>query len=244
MPITRSKSIAEQIDGILRHRIYDEEYPPGSRLPSESELLEEFDVSRATIRTALTKLAAEGLILRKQGDGTYVNERMGDVNTQLGGSWDYWRLIERSGFLPSIQQLSKRTRAATPMEAGALHMAAGDDVVSIKRLFKADGHPVILATNTIGCILLGDLDLADLDAELPIGQLMERFCQRPIAYAIMDIQSTAAGGDVAQLLGRKRGASLLQIRTTFYDRDNGPLVYGSSYIDDTRLSLRLMQTWG
>ena len=73
MPVTRSKSIVEQVNEILRQRIHDATYQPGARLPSESELAEEFGVSRATVRTVLAKLSVEGLILRRQGDGTYVN---------------------------------------------------------------------------------------------------------------------------------------------------------------------------
>jgi len=65
MLITRPVPITAQVNEILRQRIREGTYVPGARLPSESELARELDVSRATIRTVLTRLAAEGLILRK-----------------------------------------------------------------------------------------------------------------------------------------------------------------------------------
>ena len=120
MLVTRSKSIVEQVNEILRERIHDATYKPGERLPSESELAEQFGVSRATVRTVLAKLSVEGLILRRQGDGTYVNERIRDVNTHLGGLWDFTRLIETSGFSASIKALSVELTQATEKEADAI----------------------------------------------------------------------------------------------------------------------------
>jgi len=113
MLVTRSKSIVEQVNEVLRERIRNATYAPGLRLPSENGLAEEFGVSRATIRTVLAKLSVEGLILRRQGDGTYVNERILEVNTHLGGLWDFSRLIESSGFSSSIKALSLQETTAT-----------------------------------------------------------------------------------------------------------------------------------
>src|SRR5512134_362048 len=98
MPLIQSKSIADQVEEILRERIRDATYLSGSRIPSESDLAEELGVSRATIRTVLAKLAVNGLILRKQGDGTYVNARAKEVSAHLGNLWDFVYLIESNGF--------------------------------------------------------------------------------------------------------------------------------------------------
>ncbi len=130
MSITRSAPVAVQVNQILRERIRLGAYPPGGKLPSESELSQEFDVSRATIRTVLARLAAEGLILRKQGDGTYVNERIREVNTHLGGLWEFGRLIESSGYQPSINPLSITQRSSTEHEAHLLAIQPGDEVLA------------------------------------------------------------------------------------------------------------------
>lgn len=242
MSIVRPKSIVDQINEILRQRIYDELYPPGSRLPSESELLEEFNVSRATIRTALTRLAAEGLILRKQGDGTYVNEHLQGANAQFGSLWDYVRLIRRTGHEPSIQLLELETRSAGPEESKALALEPADPVLSLTRLLLADERPVILTTNALPRHLVHAAD-SEIDGALPMRDLLQTYCQRRISYALFDIRATLAGGDVARVLGHRRGESLLRITTTFYSADNDPIVYGTSYYDDAFLNLRLIQSW-
>ncbi|MBW5445640.1 GntR family transcriptional regulator [Cohnella sp. CFH 77786] len=65
----------EQMYLALRERIQNGEYKPGDRIPSEKELMDEFEVSRITSKKALDMLAGEGLILRQPGRGSFVLER-------------------------------------------------------------------------------------------------------------------------------------------------------------------------
>jgi DNA-binding GntR family transcriptional regulator len=242
MTITRSTPVAVQVNQILRERIRLGVYPPGSKLPSESELSQEFDVSRATIRTVLARIAAEGLILRKQGDGTYINEHIRDVNTHLGGLWEFSRLIENSGYQPSIHSLSIIRRASTEYEAHLLDILPGDEVLELKRLFYADKDPVILATNIIPLARI-DPSAGEPDGRLPIHEFIQRYCHRKIAYAVSDVLASVADNEVARILNWKEKDPLLKIEITFYDRDNSPLLCGHSYLNDTILRLRLVQAW-
>lgn len=242
MSITRSAPVAVQVNQILRERIRLGAYPPGGKLPSESELSQEFDVSRATIRTVLARLAAEGLILRKQGDGTYVNERIREVNTHLGGLWEFGRLIESSGYQPSINPLSITQRSSTEHEAHLLAIQPGDEVLALKRLFYADNKPVILASNTIPYARI-DPSAGEPDGRLPIDEFLQRYCHRKIAFAISDVRSTLANGEVVDILGQEPNSPLLKIEIVFYDRDNNPLFCGHSYYNDAVLRLRLVQVW-
>lgn len=75
MVIERPLTIVEQASQILRKRIREGVYAPGERLPSEDELAEEMGISRTTLRAAMSALVAEGLVVRRQGAGTYVNRR-------------------------------------------------------------------------------------------------------------------------------------------------------------------------
>ena len=64
--------LAEEIVATLKSRIDDATYEPGSRLPTEAQLCEEFAVSRATVRSAIKELDVVGLVFTRQGLGTYV----------------------------------------------------------------------------------------------------------------------------------------------------------------------------
>ncbi len=243
MLVTRPPSISEQVDAILRARIREGIYVPGDRLPSESELSLEFGVSRATIRNVLGMLAAEGLILRKQGDGTYLNRRIQEVNTHSGGLWEFSRLIESSGHQSTIQPQQTEKRPATSEEAEMLSLEAGEEVLVLKRLFRADGRPVILATNVVPAGFI-HTDPARLDTRLQIREFLMRYCRRKIAYVITDVRSGLLDEDAARFLEGEPGNPLLVLRTFFYDSDNRPLAFGHSYYDDRVLRLRLVQAWG
>ena len=67
--------LREQVAAVLRERIARGEYPPNRRIPPETDLTAEFNVSRPTVRAALAILEEEGLILTRRGKGRYVTAR-------------------------------------------------------------------------------------------------------------------------------------------------------------------------
>ncbi len=239
--MNQTKLNIEQVETTLRERIRQRTYGPGIQLPTELALTAEFGVSRATVRTVLTRLANEGLIIRRQGAGTYVNQRVGEVNT-LGGLLDYGRLIAESGYKPTIQPISMMVRDATREEADMLSLLPGESVVVLVRLFLADERPFILATNVMPQNLFevnGDF----FDGRLPLYNFLQQYCQQSIAYAIYEISPVLADEKTIQLLACPPGQLLLQFATTFYNQENRPLVWGHSAYDDTVVKLRFMQSW-
>ncbi|MGB0386342.1 MAG: GntR family transcriptional regulator [Ardenticatenaceae bacterium] len=243
MVVKRPKPIVDQVNSILRERIRRQEYPPGGRLPSESELASQFGVSRATVRSVLAALAAEGLIVRKQGSGTFVNERIRDVNTRLGGVLDFTHLIENSGRQASIRMVSAQTRAATECEASSLAITAGEPVLSLVRLFFADEFPAILSYNAIPVALLTG-EASEYDGGMPIHQFLKQYCNQEIVYVISDIRATLANQEVVEMLECDPSCPLLELVEIFYNRNNRALVFGLNYYNDKLLNLRLVQAWG
>lgn len=242
MHIIQSKSIAAQVDEILLERIRDGTYPAGSRMPSESELSEELGVSRATVRTVLAKLAVNGLIIRKQGDGTYVNARVREVSAHSGNLWDLVQLIESNGFKPSIQSLAIEKKPATEKEAIVLALEPGDDLLFMRRLFLADGKPVILANNVTPFCLLRE-PMQKIDGTLHIRDILHLYCRQKIGFAITDISSAVIEQETYGLLGGQAGRTILELQVAFYAKDNLPLALGVNYFDDSILKLSLVQAW-
>ena len=77
MPMLRDKAIPlyYQLETILRRKILSGDYKPETPLPSEDMLAEEYQVSRITVRQALSSLEQDGLVLRQRGKGTFVSEK-------------------------------------------------------------------------------------------------------------------------------------------------------------------------
>jgi DNA-binding GntR family transcriptional regulator len=242
MSLIQARSIAEQVEELLRGRIRDGTYGPGSRMPSESELSDEFGVSRATLRTVLAKLAVNGLILRKQGDGTYVNIRVREINAHQGYLWEFVRIIETNGYKPTIKSLAIEKKAATDEQANALAIEPGDELLSLTRLFYADEQPVILARNVIPATLFRE-DVEQIDGQLHISEILKRSCHQNIAFAITDIHSVLVAEEVHNFLGKGLGQAVLELKVAFYSKQNLPLALGANYFDDEILRLSLVQAW-
>ena len=211
-------------------------------MPSESELSDEFGVSRATVRTVLAKLAVNGLILRKQGDGTYVNLRVRELGAHLGNLWEFVRIIETNGYKPTIKSLAIEKKAATEKEATALAIEPGDELLSMTRLFYADEQPVILANNVLPISFLRE-PVDQIDGHLNIREILSRYCHQNIAFAITDIRSVLAEAEVQTMLKKESGETVLSLQVAFYSKQNVPLALGLNYFDDEVLRLSLVQAW-
>ena len=244
MIIQRAKSIPEQIFKFLRERINGGDYPPGGRLPSESSLAEELDVSRATVRAALASLAAQGYIVRKHGAGTYVNERAVEIGTLGRGGWEFHHLIETSGRKPSIQPIAVERRPPTEQEAVALELPAGEQVLSLVRVFLADDVPFVFSTNVIPVGFLHQRqDNEEYETSVPIPEFLNRYCDQEIAYCTSDISATLVGPEVAGFLKTAQGSPILRFVDVFYDKDHQPLAFGFNYYDDKVLRMRVFRPW-
>ncbi|MBQ6582216.1 MAG: FadR family transcriptional regulator [Mogibacterium sp.] len=77
------KTLIEQVTMQL-HQLIEDRYPPGSKIPSEPELTELFDVSRTTIRSAISSLVSKNVLEIRRGKGTYVTENPGVLSDPLG----------------------------------------------------------------------------------------------------------------------------------------------------------------
>ena len=242
MFIERPLPLTQQINAILRQRIRSGTYPPGKRLPAESELATELKVSRATIRTVMAKLATEGVVLRKQGDGTYVNEQVDAINTNDGGILDFSRLIRNSGFIPTIQPISTTKRLTKHSEANILTIDIGQRVVSMERLFLVDDHPAISATNLIPISLFTD-PLQPLDGSLSIQKILQQNCRQTIAYGTYEIEPTFATAPITTQLELPEQTPLLHLTVVFYNQNNIPIVLGKTHFNHKILPMRFMQAW-
>lgn len=241
MSIQRPKTITSQVTEILSQRLRDGVYPPKSRLPSESELAADLNVSRTTVRNALAKFAADGLVIRKQGDGTYVSARAQEIDQPYGGEWDFARVIEGNGFKPSIKMLDRQRRTMHTLEAETFSMPVDEAVWAVERLFYADDIPAIHVTNMIPLAYFKDPQEIP-DGRMHIHDLLGTFCGKLVAYATTDI-GAASWGEIPDMfqLGRVE-RPMLKLTEVFYNHDNLPLALGISFYDDSLLRLRLIRS--
>ena len=141
-------SLANQLEQIIIERIREGYYARGEKLPSEGEIAEEFGVSKATIRVAFNALAAKGLVVRRQGVGTFVRQGA-KLNNPLDQSYDFLELIASNGQTAGFVELKSQVIEPNEGVRGKLDLDPGQLVYEVHKLFTADGEPVIYSHNFI-----------------------------------------------------------------------------------------------
>jgi len=240
MGIQRSKSIAEQVKHLLRERIAEGQYGSDYRLPSEERLAQELSVSRATVRTALAGLATEGLVSRRQGEGTYVSKRATEVSMRVGTVWELTRYIIATGRHATIRSLGQGYRLALANEAEALGIQEEDEVVYLDRLFLADDFPLMLSRNVLPVSLLCN-DCPAEACEVSILEFIDQFCNRKVGSVNVDIRADCAAESTAGVLGIVAGSPVLRFDEVYCDVNGDPLAYGVSYRHGEPFRLRVLQ---
>lgn len=138
----------------LRRKIESGELPQGSRLPTEIELMEQYNASRNTVRDAIKLLTTRGLVETRPGQGTFVVERINPFVTTLTGALGpdvtdrdvYVAEVQASGRQPTSGPLRVEVQAASQVIADALRVDEGSQVISRHQQRFIDGTPWALQT--------------------------------------------------------------------------------------------------
>lgn len=237
--ITRNPSLTDQVKAHIRQQIVDDEFE-GGRIPPETELASELGVSRTTVRDALTRLENEGVIYRRQGAGTFVNERGLQIKSRLEEIWSYEDVLDDHGYTPSVRIVSRDEAPADPTTAEVLDLDESDTVLTIEKLFLEDDKPVILTWNRIPSRLLVDTDDRQDDAT-PVYEFLEHHADRALAYYVSEIVPVTLDGVVAEALGAQPGTPAISFEEVGYDQDNEPVLRATSYFRDDLLRFRLIR---
>ncbi len=224
--VSRRIPLYYQLENLLREKILSGACAAGERLPTESELIRQYGVSRITVRQALAALAEEGLIERQQGRGTFVAERRTrrkpfEGPTHLTGSLD--ELLAQAHDTP-IKVLETNRLAADRHEAELLGLRPGEPVYRIKRLRLHEGKPLSLIVN----YLPAEIGVRFTPEELSSGSLLLRLETKfglRLQSARQQITAELADPYVAGLLDVRVGAPLLSLERTVYTDDGRPVAY-------------------
>ena len=220
----RRKFLYSDVAARLRARIARGVYPPGERLPSLAELMQEFEVSAITVRRAVSELAYEGLVRGHQGLGVFVKEKpkihrvlAGDPSRSIGDE------IARAGFTPELRHLGFSRVPADEIVAGRLGIARGAAVYLHQKLTLADDEPVALHTLHLRPQLARRLR-ADLSREF-IFRLLKK---KRIALDALNFEfsATALGDEHSRLFGLPAGQAMLRIDFMVQARSGAPLMLG------------------
>ena len=134
----------QQIKGLMLKSLQAGEWKPSEAIPSEMEFAARFRVSQGTVRKAIDELAAENLLIRRQGKGTFVA-----THAERHVQYRFLKLMPDDGDAssegPAQRRIvdCRRQRASSDV-ARALNLRAGEAVLQIRRVLSFAGDPTIL----------------------------------------------------------------------------------------------------
>lgn len=193
---------------------------PGSRLPSDAEVAARFSVSRMTARSAIQHVVNEGLIVRRQGAGTFTREA--PLHRHEGLLMSFTADMERRGLEASSRLITAELRRGARAETSALGLPIDHKVVAIKRVRLADDTPLALETAVIppDCVSVLGTDLE----EGSLHDALTRLGRAP-AVAHSWISSRLATSSEAALLNMATSEPLLVERRIVEDERGDPVEF-------------------
>lgn len=200
----------------------------GDRLPSERDLAEVFDVSRMTLRQAVTLLVDEGILERRVGSGTYVASRR--VQEKMRGTTSFTEIIKSQGKVPSSHLVSYQKKLASQTEREKLNLSKTDFVVQMERVRYADDLPVVFEVATIPEKVIKTFNQTEIT---------EHFFQTltdngfEIGKSQQTIYAKNASERVSDFLKIPKGQAILALTQVSYFTDGQPFEYvRSQYVGD------------
>ena len=200
------RPLYRQVRDTLIRRLVDGVWQPGQPLPSEIQLAAELGVSQGTVRKALDAMAAENLVVRRQGRGTFVARH--DEERIL---FQFFKLVGDDGrrSFPESRVLALAHGRANAQERAVLSLAKDARVVRIRRQRSLDGRPVIVEAIVLPEALFPGL----VDMELPnnLYGLYAMHYGVTIATTQEKLKAIGASAPDADVLGIAPGTPVLQI---------------------------------
>ena len=197
----------QQIKALITQSLQSGEWKPGELIPSEVELAGRFKVSQGTVRKAIDELAAENLVMRRQGKGTFVS-----THHEARAHFRFLKLVPDEGVPhhPDNKIIEVKRMRAPAEVARLLDLKSGDAVVYIKRVQSFEGEPTILDELWLPGLLFKGLT-AERMAEYkgPMYGLFESEFGTRMIRATEKIRAVAADGSAAEFLHVLEGTPLL-----------------------------------
>ena len=188
------------------NKIQSGEYSAGSELPSESDLIEQYGVSRVTVRRAVDELYHKGYIEKMQGKRTCVR---GNARFQeLTSISSYTEEILKHGMTPGRSIINTELRVSTADEAEKLELQKADPVFHMERIYYADDKPLCFTATTLPYHIFRDIETYDFQ-KLSLYKVIEEMYNLKIKTTSLKLKAVPAPDEIRKYLNISRDTPLL-----------------------------------
>ena len=217
-----------QIRAFIVARIHHGEWQPGDKIPGETALSIEYEVSQGTVRKAIDSLVDNQLLLRRQGKGTYVASH--NSNLKL---FHFFNIIPNVGKrrLPVTNVLSVELRPANDEELDALKLPSGSNVIFIRRVRYIKDEPIIIEAMAICALRFNAvIDLKKEEILNNIYELYEQSFGVIIKRTEDKVIAINADTEQASILEVAENTALLCVKRLAFDLEDIPVEYRQTLV--------------
>ena len=217
-----------QIHDQIKKEIDKEVWQIGQRLPSERDLAETFQVSRMTLRQAITLLVEEGVLERRVGSGTFVASTR--VQEKMRGTTSFTEIMKSQGKTPSSQLISYRRTLPSKQEIEKLGINKTENIIRMERVRYADKLPVVYEVASIPEKFIKNFNKEEITSHF--FQTLQEHGYK-IGKSQQTIYARLAKEKIAHYLGIPRGHAILALTQVSYFEDGTAFEYvKSQYVGD------------
>ncbi len=229
-----------QLATILRENIISGRYAIGDKMPTEAELVDQYAVSRATVRGALQNLKEEHLIRREAGRGTFVAAMPHFTGTlKMDGTLNG---LIAMGLATSPRLVELRQVTVTAHQAEALGMEPGTPVIRAYRVRYYKDHPYCYIVNTLPLEIGKRISEQDWESGSILMHLQKRH-HIQLGDADEYVRATVADATLARWLQVRIGSPLLQVDYLIRDINGHPVETPVIYYRSDLHAFTLRLTW-
>ena len=238
----RSIPLYLQLEQIIKSKILIGEFMPGDQIPTEKDLCETYEISSITARQAILNLVNEGMLVRRQGKGTFVTQRPKNIENlktlHLNGNIENIIPVGLKGKVVKVLDIAKIKIPKTV--AASLGLEDGIDVVRIRRTRSDHKIPVSYIKNYLPLEVGGKIKKEDLRQQ-PMLHVLSKKLGISIKGGNQYIGAIVADYDIASALKVNISSPILYLETLIYERKQKPVDYVQTFYrpDHFRINVEL-----
>lgn len=246
MKPVKNNSLSLMVKEAIFSYIKENEFK-NDKLPKEEALCEMLNVSRITVRSALKDLASEGFIFSRHGKGTFINKKALKINSPLSPLKPFEDIIVDLSYECTIDNLGHEFLDEVPGEISeALELQPGEKCIITRKVFFADGKPVVYCIDYFSTGILPDLAACERieDYEKSIFKFFSLVCGQTITWDLIELSTTSTlktPGLREIFQCSEEFKDFLVCRGINYNDDNKPICYNYEYIDTDYIPFNLIR---
>lgn len=230
LAFSSANPLYQQLMDDIKLDISNQKYRHGDKIPSETELAEIYNVSRITVRRAVSELCDEGYLAKHQGKGTFVTppkitrKIMQDTHVH-----SFTATCAMSGMQPGGRTVGIRIVPSRQEEQHFLKLLKDSNVIYLQRIRTADGDPVMLENTFLPSPEFDSLLSTDLTNRSLNETLRQKYSRSLVVRQTTKVEVSRASPEHAQLLNITPGDPLFFITAYFLDERDNPIAIARHY---------------